>query len=375
MKICLLTSYPPDRCGVSDYSERLVVELKKSGNEVMIISRDGERVKGEKNVERFIATKKVKRSLTQIAEELKGMDRAKKDADKTLEIINNFGADLVHIQYEPGLYNLFFVPMLLHKLKKLKIKSVVTLHAMDYFPLNVFHRTFLYRKPDKIIVHTKTHYEILRDSLPKRITGKIEMIPMGLVKEKTGKDGNYILFFGFLNQHKGVEELLNAFSKSDTKAKLLIIGSINPIYKTDVEYKNKIEGMIKSLDIGDRVKFIHDFVPSGKLENYIRDSMFVVFPYRSSYSGGQSQAILDSLVFGKPLIVTKQARGNLVDGKNAIVVNPGNVNELRDAIQRLAGSKKFRMTFSINNRKLAKELRWSNIAKLTAGVYNELLSS
>ncbi len=375
MKVCMVTSYPPDRCGVSDYSERLSGELKKSGNEVMIISREGERSANDKNVERFIATKKVKRSFTQISEELKGVRRAKTDAGKCLNLIQNFGANLVHIQYEPGLYNLFFVPILLNGLKKIKIKSVVTLHAMDYFPLNVFHKVFLYQKPDKIIVHTKTHCEILRDSLPKKTADRVKMIPMGLAKEKTSKDGNYILFFGFLNQHKGVEELLNAFSKSNTKAKLLIIGSINPIYKTDVEYKNKIEGIIKSLGIGSRVKFIHGFVAAGKLENYIRDSMLVVFPYRSSYSGGQSQAILDSLAFGKPLVVTKPAQGNLVNGENAIVVNSGNVEELRDAIELLSNSKKMRSEISKNNRRLAKELRWSNIAKLTVDVYDKLLSA
>ncbi len=375
MKICMVTSYPPDRCGVSDYSERLVGELKRLGNDVVIISREGARIAGEKNVERFIATKKVKRSFTQAAEELKNIVRAKKDTRAALSTIRKFGADIVHIQYEPGLYNLFFVPFLLDKLEKNKIKSVLTLHAIDYFPLNVFHKTLLYPKPDKMIVHTKSHYEILRGSLPKRLSENIEIIPMGLSKRTSGKDGDYILFFGFLNQHKGVEELLHAFSISNTKTKLLIIGSINPIYKTDAEYKNKIDGMIRSLDIGNRVKFIHDFVSAGKLGNYIRNSMFVVFPYRRSYSGGQSQAILDSLVFGKPIIVTKQAMGNLVNGQNAIVVNPGNVAELRDAILLLAGSKKMRSRLSRNNKKLANELLWSNIAAITTGVYKKLLSA
>ncbi len=372
MKICMITSYPPDKCGVSDYSERLIKELRKSGNDVMVISREGNGFRNDKSIERFIATKKVKRSIAQIAEELKSLWRAKKDAEKSFGIVKHFGADIVHIQYEPGLYNLFFVPMVVSKLKKCGIKSVVTIHGVDYFPLSVFHKIFLYGKPDKMIVHTKHHHDILKASLPGRLDNKIETIPMGLVKEKRGAEGNYILFFGFLNQHKGVEELLRAFAKVDTDLKLVVVGSINPVYKPDVEYKNKIKKLIEALGVSKRVEFVYSFVPFKKLENYIKNSMFVIFPYRSSYSGGQSQTIADSLAFGKPLIATKPAQGNLVDGENAIIINPDNVSELTTAMQRLADSKHLRKTISSNNRKLSRKLLWKNIARQTLDMYKSL---
>ncbi|MBI4167353.1 MAG: glycosyltransferase [Candidatus Aenigmarchaeota archaeon] len=373
MKICMVTSYPPDKCGVSDYSERLVKELRKAGHQVMIISRRGPGFRGEKQIERIVATKKVKRSFTQVFEELKNLPTASLDSDKSMGTIKKFAPDVVHIQYEPGLYNLFFLPMLLSELKKLKTKSVVTLHGVDYFPLSVFHKIFLYDKPDKIIVHTRHHYDILKTNLPELLAKKIEIIPMGLVKEKHGTEGNYILFFGFLNQHKGVEELLQAFAKIETGLKLVLIGSINPIYRPDVEYKNKIKKLIESLGIAKTVEFVYSFVPFKKLEKYIKNSRFMIFPYRSSYSGGQSQAIIDSLAFGKPLIVTKPARGNLINNENAIVINPNNVEELTNAIQRLADSRHLRKIISSNNRKLAKKLRWSNIARQTLNMYNSLL--
>ncbi|MBI3412768.1 MAG: glycosyltransferase [Candidatus Aenigmarchaeota archaeon] len=372
MKICMITSYPPDKCGVSDYSERLVRELRRSGENVLIISRQGPGYRNERDIRRLIDTKKVKRSFTQLAEEFRGIARAYRDAEESILAIKNFGADVAHVQYEPGLYNLFFVPILLSKLKKAGIKSVVTLHGIDYFPLTVFHRTFLYGSQDRLIVHTKHHFNTLKSDLSGKVLEKIRIIPMGLVKEKPSKEGKYALFFGFLNQHKGVEELLQAFSRMKTKNRLVVIGSINPAYRPDVKYKNKIADIIRSLDIGDRVKFIYGFVPSKNLENYIKNSMFVVFPYRASYSGGQSQAVTDSIAFGKPLIVTKPAQGNLVNNENAIVINPGSVEELTDALRKLFGSKKIRKKLSSNNRKLAKKLRWDNISRMTKNVYRTI---
>ncbi|MBI1971974.1 MAG: glycosyltransferase [Candidatus Aenigmarchaeota archaeon] len=373
MKICMITSYPPDKCGVSDYSERLVKELRKIGQQVMIISRQGKGIRGEKNTTRLIATKRVERSLMQAVEEFRNLGRAISDADKSTAAIKEFSPDVVHVQYEPGLYNLFFLPILLSRLKELGIKSVITLHGMDYFPLNIFHRAAVYGKPGRIIVHTRRHYESLKAELPHGQTKKIRIVPMGLMKGKKAKGGNHILFFGFLNQHKGVEDLLQAFAGAGVKENLLMVGSINPAYRPDVEYKDKIQDLIRTLGAEDRVKFIYQFVPRKKLENYIKNSMFVVFPYRSSYSGGQSQAILDALAFGKPLIITRPAQGNLTDNENAVVINPGNIGELTEAIRKLSRSSGLRKRLSSNNRKLAARLGWKNIARATLGIYESML--
>ncbi len=359
MRVCMITSYPPDKCGVSDYSCNLASSLKKNRNlKLLIISREGH----SKNAAGIIAKKRVKRSLTQVLEELKGLKRAKADAEKCIALIKKFNADVVHIQYEPGMFNLFFVPMLINKLKKFGIKTVVTLHAIDYFPLSVFHKLMLYGKPDRTIVHTETHKKIIKNA---------DVIPMGLTPRSAGAEKKYFLFFGFLNQHKGVEDLLKAFSIANCEGKLVLLGSINPAFKPDVEYKDRIETLIKQLGLRDRVEFVYDFVPFSKLFGYIKHAMFVVFPYRSSYSGGQSQAILDVLAFGKPLIVTERARGNLT-ADNAVIVKPNDVSGLADAIKKLSGSGQMRNALSRNNKLLAKKLSWHAVAEKTYRLYAEI---
>ena len=57
---------------------------------------------------------------------------------ESLNEIKKRKPDIVHVQYEPGLYNLIFCPMLFAFLKILGIRIFLTLHSRDYFPLNVF---------------------------------------------------------------------------------------------------------------------------------------------------------------------------------------------------------------------------------------------
>jgi glycosyltransferase involved in cell wall biosynthesis len=362
MKIVMITSYPPDKCGISDYSYNLVREMRKRAN-VLVISRKGD---SEKDL---IHRKKVKRSWLQIVEELMTLPQSYKDVNECMRIIEKEKPNVVHAQYEPGLYNLFFLPKLFERLKNYpKIKKILTLHAIDYFPLNVFHSVFLYGKPDKIIVHTEYHKKLVGKK------NKVVKVPMGMVpKTINAKQKDYAMFFGFLSAHKGVENLIEAFDsiKDKTNTNLLISGSINPAYKHQIDYKQRLEHMISELGLSDRIQFVHSYVPAQKLYKLIAESKFVVFPYLKSYSGGQSQAIMDAISLGKPVIISNLPGlvENIINGKNGLIVEPGDEQELGSAFLKLSNSKKLLKTISGNNKKLARELSWKNVARKTLGAY------
>lgn len=364
MKIVMVTSYPPDKCGISDYSYNLVKEMRKYA-EVVIISRKGDSENG------IIHRKNVKRSWTQIIEEIKTFPQAAEDVDGCVRIIEKEKPDVLHIQYEPGLYNLFFAPMLFDALRIRfpRINKILTLHAIDYFPLNLFHKFFLYKKPDKIIVHTEYHKSTI-----KKINKNTIKVLMGLAPKATKSAiKDYALYFGFLSVHKGVENLIHAYNhvKGKTKTKLIISGSINPTYKQQQDYRDKIKELIEALELSDRIDFIYNYIPSAKLTKMIAGAKFVVFPYLKTYSGGQSQAIMDAISIGKPVIVSKLPglTENIANGKNGIVVTPGDERALAAAILRLSSSNKLLDRISRNNRKLAKSLSWKNIARKTIAAY------
>jgi glycosyltransferase involved in cell wall biosynthesis len=342
MKVFMITSYPPEKCGVADYSQNLVESLSC-------------------DVKVFTDTpkKKVQRSLLQIIEEIKTLPKSISCVFKTIWSIHKEKPDVVHIQYEPGLYNIFYIPKLLFALKFMKPKTIITLHGIDYFPLNIFHTIFLYQFPDEIITHTKYHSDkILTIS-------KKSVIPMGIPTNKGKFTANdTALFFGFMSPHKGLEYLVQAFNGS--KYKLKVVGSINPAHHEEVEYRNKIQEMKQ-----DNVKFISHYLSRSDLNREITNSSVVIFPYTKTYSAGQSQALIDAISFGKPVVITDlpTLKENLVHGKNAMIVKSEDAQSLRDGVERLLGDKKLLRTMHNNNMALAKRLSWKNIAKITEKHY------
>src|SRR5437879_3747469 len=147
MKVCFVAPFPPDMGGISDYSFNLINALKRIRDfEYFIISRKvGSRENIQENIFYIISRKKVQRSMFQVFEEIKTLPKTFVEVFKTINKIKKINPDLVHVQYEPGLYNLFFCPMLFFFLKILGMRIFLTLNSRDYFPLNIFHRIFLYR--------------------------------------------------------------------------------------------------------------------------------------------------------------------------------------------------------------------------------------
>jgi glycosyltransferase involved in cell wall biosynthesis len=370
MKVCMITSYPPVNDGVGDCSAELVRSLKKlyKNLDIRIITHKS-KVKSTNKVSRILTQKKSSRTVLQIVKEILGLSYALPEAFKTWKILANFKPKILHIQYEPGLYNLFFSPIVVFFAKLKGIKTLVTLHGRDYFPLNIFHRIFLYSIVDKIIVHTETHKKILPDQK------KVHVVPMGinrLGKNKKNKFKRNLLFFGYLSPHKGLENLLLSFKEVLTAfpdAKLLIYGPINPIHEAEIKYKNKIIGLAKDLGISKSVKFTFKFTPRKMLPKI--DSKISVFPYLKSYSAGQSAAVLDSIAAGKAVIVTKVPGlyENVKNGKNGIVIEPGDNKKLIESMKLLLSKPKMVEKISRNNLKLAKSRTWDHIAKKLFNIY------
>ena len=90
---------------------------------------------------------------------------------------------------------------------------------------------------------------------------------------------------------------------------------------------------LKGIQIPKNVE-IQSNVYWGKLDRLIYFSKFVIIPlYKTSFSAGQS-VLLRAMAMGKAVIVTKT--GGTIDyvddGNTGIFVEPGNIDNMRDAI-------------------------------------------
>lgn len=177
MKILIICgSYPPQLCGVGDYSYQLVSQLTNQGIDVkLMVNRDWK-----------IA------NIRKLTNEIKCIN-----------------PNIIHIQYPSMNYGLSIVPQLL----ALRFKVIVTLHEVSHSKwirqLSLLPFTFR----SKIIF--TNHYE---RAYFKRIfpwfSGNTDVIPIGsniqITKniEPKNKKMDSILYFGQIRPKKGIEEVI-----------------------------------------------------------------------------------------------------------------------------------------------------------------------
>ena len=161
-------------------------------------------------------------------------------------------------------------------------------------------------------------------------------IPKNEAKEQLdlNKNFNYLLFFGFIRDYKGLDLLLKAFADKRFRKlplKLLVAGE----FYTDPE---PYEELIKTLDLNDCVIMSNDFIPDSEVYKYFCAADLVVQPYKHATQSGVTQIAYH---FNRPMIITDV--GGLAefvpDGKVGYVVKP-DAESIADAILKFYKEKK-----------------------------------
>jgi len=137
---------------------------------------------------------------------------------------------------------------------------------------------------------------------------------------------NLISFVGRLDNMKGVDVLLNAFSllKKKQKDALLYIVGNGPD-------REKLEAMARDLSIKERVVFTGEI--HAVLEQLQKSAVFVL----PSFSEGLSNVVLEAMACGLPVVATNA--GGTIDiinhGENGILIDPRDANQLSDALLKI----------------------------------------
>ncbi len=139
------------------------------------------------------------------------------------------------------------------------------------------------------------------------------------IKEK------YILYLGRLDQKKGIDILIKAFSKVEHQdVKLKIAGKIN-------NYKYYLDELINTLKIKSNVEFL-GIISGERKENLINNAHVLIAPSHSEVIG---MVNLEAAILKTPVITTYQTGLNPKWNINGgILINP-NENELFDSLQQV----------------------------------------
>ena len=280
------------------------------------------------------------------------------------------GVDIIHF-HEP-----FPLGSMLSLLTK-KNKYIISWHS-DIIKQNflkkfvVFFQKELCNKADTILT---TSPNLLKYSeILKNYKEKVRILPLSIPifnprSPIPDPKTHYLLYLGRLSYYKGINVLLEAFTKSNVSQKLLIVG--------DGEEKI-ISDIIHYTDRDKRIKFINKFISEKEKQKIIAESDFLLFPsIFSSEAFGIIQ--LEAMIMGKPIINTLLKTGVpwvSINEKTGITVTPDNVIELKIAIEKLSSSKDLRQKYGFSARKRVLKLFSNDVVlpKLKS-IYQSLIAS
>lgn len=160
-------------------------------------------------------------------------------------------------------------------------------------------------------------------------------------------EGKYILAIGRLEEtQKDFISLIKAYSKicNELEENLYIIG--------DGRHREQLENLVRELKIEDRVKFLG--FRTNPYPYLKRANLFV----HSSKFEGFGLVILEAMILGRMVIATDCPTGpsELLDnGKNGILVEVGNVDEMAESMKKILLNKEEQKDYLMNVEKKLKE--------------------
>ncbi len=347
------------KCGISEYTKYLVSSLnnfadikifasKVSSNE--LIARDGNEV-------------------------IRCWEPYFDDLNVLYNKVLESNLDIVHIQFNFGLFELNALANLIKKLKDMGIKLIITFHSIDDTefmnkPIKLDTIKQELKLVDKIWVHTTKDVKKLSE---KGISDNVVKIPQGNIifddnkKEeiKAGifKNSRIISTFGFLLPHKGILETIKALPsiKSEYPDILfLIVSSIFPD-ESSKKYYESCKKEVRILGLNKNVIFFTDFLEEREIINLLQASDIVVLPYKKTREAS-SAAIRFALASHRPVIVTDIPIFSEFEGE-VYKISDCSPDEIQKGTLKLFENEKLQKEIANSAERKMKENSWPNIAK------------
>jgi D-inositol-3-phosphate glycosyltransferase len=367
MKILIIGPANPYRGGIASLNERLAIQLIKEGHDVEIISFSlqypkllfpGKTQYTTANPPEEVKILRLINSINPINWLITGIKLKRKQANlvlvrfwlpimapstgtickilkrnhttKVIAIVDNL------LPHEPRFGDRIFTQYLINQTDGLLAMSDCVLKDLDLF---------IKKQPKKLSPHPI--YDQYGENLNKgEAVRKLNLDPTF----------QYILFFGFIRDYKGLDILLEAISDKildHIRFKLIVAGEF---YSNEEKYLNIIE----KFSIQDKVILRTNYIPDHEVNQFFCAASLVVQPYKSATQSGVTQI---GYHFDKPMLVTNV--GGLPeiieDGKCGYVVNPDPQSIAKALLDYFENDRESMM---INEVKIAKQkFSWSNFTK------------
>lgn len=182
-----------------------------------------------------------------------------------------------------------------------------------------------------------------------------------LSREKTSVSEKYILFFGHFSPYKGIDVLCDAMK---------IVHSQHPEISCVIAGKGNLPFDFSPYEKKYSIKLINKFIDVKDLANLIKNSLFVVCPYKDAT---QSGVIASAFALNKPVIATSVGglSESVLDGVTGKLIPPCDVKSLADSIIELLENNLVLEEMSASIKKMYEQtdLSWEKIAAKYIDIY------
>jgi starch synthase len=293
-------------------------------------------------------------------------------ARRIAQSLRDDGVDVAHILVGGGELWAAVLACLLRDLPVVSTMIIPKPNIGEYppaFMVSAINRLLTYGS-DVIVVNGKDHEPLVQTvyGVP---SDRIHYVPLGprtaflrWSSSQVPEEPGTVLFFGRINQHKGLEYLVRAqpiIARQIPQARIVIAG-----------HGKDLERCLEMID--DHAGFeIHDgFVPGNAAPGFFQRASVVAMPYISATTSG---ILMTAYVFAKAVVAT--CVGSLPeyvqDGVTGLLVPPADVEQLANAIVRLLLDHGLRQRMGQNAKRWADELQ-SEIAVQTLNAYERAIS-
>lgn len=372
MKLCMLSTFPPKKCGIGDYTAELCDALTREEVDVHVLTYSdfgGEAFEDREGV-------KVHREL-----------RFGEWGRMVWHRIKRLSPDIIHLQSSTFLHGRLTNTFVHFKDETPLISAVHDAPGS----IRLFHvRPFLkpvYVLSRKLIVHSGTVKNVLEKVGIE--SSKMVEIPLGVDTKRYGPeiegddfrkkyrvDGFEILYFGFLRPGKGIECLIDGFRVALPEmpdARLVVAGDVPPKgmrysfgLRSESNYMNILKKRVKALGLEEKVIFT-GYVADAEMPACIGSADVIVLPYKTS----QSRALYLAMAAGRAIITTDM--GVIKDEDDGLLISPKSPAEISLSLIKLYKDRELLKSLSRRARKKAENFSWDIIAKRTVTLYEELI--
>jgi len=280
-------SFPPKTCGIGDYTSHLVQRMRAAGADVDVWTR---------------ATSPLGNGGRGIV--------AQWDAENMDTLGRTLRAErpsVVHLQYEPGVYDshpaILRLPLLA---RRAGANFVTTFHSLDgpaqWGRAHRFALLPLLLGSRDVAVCSGRQYQVLA-RIP-RLQSRVHLIPIGSnidpvpVLPRLAAPGLRLVYFGFVWRGRNIELLLHALAAvraHSPQATLEIVGGLR-----DDAYHRELLQFAGTLGVSAHVTFSGD-LDAGEVSQALHRADIALLPYATGVSTGRG-TLMAALAHGLPLV-------------------------------------------------------------------------